>query len=107
MTEKETRELIELLRLIAEDSVGYDLLLNRAADALEDTLWKPIADMPDELKDGRHVLTAHRGADIKLNKWNDPSKTKLSSLGWWYSRPSRQPTHYREITAPEQEKADE
>ena len=93
MTEKETRELIELLRLIAEDSVGYDLLLNRAADALEDTLWKPIADMPDELKDGRDLLLARgRMGIITIDHYDCDSFYDFEN-----------PTHYREITAPEQE----
>ena len=105
MTEKETRELIELLRLIAEDSVGY-VLLNRAADALEDTLWKPIAGMPEKLMDGREVLLGNSiSKDTFVCCW-DFGWVAITEGGDSYSFVERA-THYREITAPEQEKADE
>ena len=49
MDDEEKRKLIKTLRF-SVNFVGSDIgsLLDRASDALEDTLWKPIEDMPEE-----------------------------------------------------------
>ena len=112
MTEVGKRDLINRLSIgpIATDTTGdidmYDIdsvhqLMRQAAAALEDTLWKPIADMPDELKDGRQVLLhgTWRGKKVGtvLGKYSDWLK------GWNYNALPIQPTHYMEITPPEGE----
>lgn len=57
--------------------------------------WKPIAEMPDELRDGREVLvwtTCHMPwlASCWSGNWNDSTDAEIKLT----------PTHYCEITPP-------
>ena len=101
MTEQETRELIEQLRTADVGGIAGPLM-DEAADALESTLWKPIADIPDKLKDGRLVILhgTWRGKNVGpvFGEYSDWLKR------WNYNALPILPTHYREITSPEQEK---
>ena len=95
-----TRELIKRLYACAQaceagECIGEGEMsetLTEAADALEATLWKPIADMPEELKDGRDVLLANGNICI-LDRCD---------CGVWYNFNDywKKPTHYIEITPP-------
>ena len=89
MTETDIRELIEQLRTSPFASV----LTDKAADALESMLWKPIADMPEELKDGRQVLMwSGRDNRYVIDHYLN---------GVWFLEPYSLPyTHYIKITSP-------
>ena len=103
MTEEETRDLIRILRDMA-DFIGGDINITDAADALEATLWKPIADMPDRLKDGRELL-------VSISHYKGKMSRRVT-MQWLYSNfrlcDDRSKlnhdwhiTHYMEITPPE------
>lgn len=68
--------------------------------------WQPIETAP---KDGTRILTCVLGSDgraydYQINEWNDPRAVAdgngIGSVGWWSSRPSRQPTHWHPLTTP-------
>ena len=87
----------------AETNAAYRRLKARLA-ALNP--WQPIETAP---KDGTRILTCVLGSDgraydYQINDWNDPRAVAdgngIGSVGWWRSRPSRQPTHWHPLTTP-------
>lgn len=63
--------------------------------------WRPIADLPDDLKDGRKVLLWEpSGADVGC--WSD-TRYPSDGAGWVETQeflPMDGVTHYAEINAP-------
>lgn len=57
--------------------------------------WTPIADMPDELKDGREVLVSSAEHGALLASWL--VDMWVDTIG---GNPFRDATHYSEINAP-------
>lgn len=62
--------------------------------------WRPIAELPDELKDGREVLLALESSSTvawwngSLECWTDIGLAGLAGLE------GMEPTHFAEINAP-------
>jgi len=108
MTEKETRELIERSKSMVSkmrsgcfSPLDAAALLSALASELEATLWKPISDMPEDRFVLLHwpywskypVLGVKSGDEIK----------SLSALSDYHIGDINGPTHYREITAPQED----
>lgn len=76
-------------------------IIERAARAIP---WRPIDELPDELKDGRQVLLwADDGADVGTwtsgeNDWDKPESGYFEAL--YECVPCADPTHFAEIVGP-------
>jgi hypothetical protein len=61
--------------------------------------WRPIAELPDELKDGRQVLVCEQYDD---GSWRADTCRWGDALGWRDGGDQEfdEPTHFAEITPP-------